>query len=467
MTRLQDRSGRTDPEPDGLPMPQRGWAILTVALAITLAVLDSAIANVALPTIARDLRASPAASIWVVNAYQLVITISLLPLASLGEIFGYRRVYQVGLAVFTVASAACSLSDSLLTLTLARVIQGFGAAGIMSVNTALVRFIYPRASLGRGIGINALVVAIAAATGPTIAAAILAVAPWPFLFLVNVPIGAVAFVIAARSLPRTPRSPHRFDLRSAALNAVALGLLITAIDGLGHQEAGTSVALEFAAAFAAGTLLVRRQLALPNPLLPVDLLRIPMFSLSLATSVASFAAQMLAFVSLPFCLQDVLGRSQVATGLLLTPWPATIAVVAPIAGRLADRYSAGILGGIGLAVLAAGLALLATLGAHPGDVAIGWRTALCGAGFGLFQAPNNRAIISAAPRSRTGGASGMLGTARLLGQTTGTAVVALIFGLAPRSGTVLALIVAACCGAIAAAVSLLRLSRRADPTRVA
>src|SRR5712672_1246459 len=137
-----------------------------------MAVMDGAIANVALPTIAKDLNASPAFSIWIVNGYQLAITISLLPLASLGEIIGYRRVYLVGLLFFTLGSLSCALSHTLFELTAARIGQGFGAAGIMSVNAALVRFTYPRSLLGHGIGLNALVVAISAVVGPTAAAAI-------------------------------------------------------------------------------------------------------------------------------------------------------------------------------------------------------------------------------------------------------------------------------------------------------
>ena len=172
---------------DGLPPPQRYWAIAVVALGITMAVLDSAIANVALPTIAKDLNAAPADSIWVVNAYQLVITILMLPLASLGEVVGYRRVYRVGLVVFTLASLGCALSDSLVMLSAARVVQGIGAAAMLSVNSALVRFIYPSRLLGRGIGINAFVVAVSAAVGPTVAAGILSIASWPWLFAVNVP----------------------------------------------------------------------------------------------------------------------------------------------------------------------------------------------------------------------------------------------------------------------------------------
>src|SRR6202000_1264266 len=197
--------------PDGLPQPERNWAILTIAIGLIMSVMDGAIANVALLTIARDLQASPAFSIWIVNGYQLAITISLLPLASLGEIVGYRRVYLAGLLLFTVASLACTLSNGLLTLTVARIVQGFGAAGIMSVNTALVRFIYPRAQLGRGIGINAMVVAISSAGGPSVAAAILAVATWPYLFAVNLPIGLAAFVFGLRFLPHGP--PARPSLR--------------------------------------------------------------------------------------------------------------------------------------------------------------------------------------------------------------------------------------------------------------
>ncbi len=442
---------------DGLPVPQRYWAITTVGLAVVLAVLDSAIANVALPTIATDVHATPAASIWVVNAYQLAITISLLPLASLGDIYGYRRVYQYGLAVFTCASFACAMSDSLTTLTLARVVQGFGAAGIMSVNGALVRFIYPRHLLGRGIGINALLVATSSAIGPTIAAGILAVASWPYLFAINVPLGVVAFIIATRSLPRDRPGTHRFDVVSAGLNAVTFGLLIVAIGGLGHGERVSLLALEVIGAAVAGILLVRRQLSLASPLLPIDLLRIPLFGLSVATSICSFAAQSLAFVSLPFFFQDTLGHGEVATGLLMTPWPVVVAFIAPISGRLADRYPAGLLGGIGLAALALGLALLALLPAHPAAWDIVWRMAICGFGFGLFQTPNNRAMIGSAPRARSGGASGMLSTARLLGQTSGAAVVALIFGLAPHTGTTLTLVVGAACAAAAACVSCLRL----------
>jgi DHA2 family multidrug resistance protein-like MFS transporter len=447
----------------GLPLPQRYWAILVVALGITLAVLDGAIANVALPTIARNLNASPADSIWVVNAYQLAITVSLLPLASLGDRIGYRRVYMSGLALFTIASFGCALSGSLTSLAIARVIQGFGAAGIMSVNTALVRMIYPSEHLGRGVSINASVVAISSVIGPTIASGVLAIATWPWLFAINVPIGIAAYAAGWKALPRTPGHRQPYDYLSALMNAAVFGLAITAVDGLGHGEHRLYVFGEFLVAGMIGYFFVRRQLTQAAPLLPIDLLRIPVFALSIATSFCSFTAQMLTFVSLPFLLQETFGMSQVQTGFLMTPWPLVIVFIAPLAGILSDRYSAGALGGIGLAIMTAGLLLLATTGAHPAPVDIAWRMAVCGLGFGLFQSPNNRQMLSSAPRHRSGGASGMLGTARLSGQTLGAALVALIFGIAPQHGTIITLYVAAGFAAAAAMVSLMRISRSNTP----
>src|ERR1700744_6115600 len=444
---------------DGLPLPQRYWAIVTIALGITMSVIDGALANVALPTIAIDLNASPSFSIWIVNGYQLAITISLLPLASLGEIIGYRRVYIAGLVLFTLASAFCALSHTLLLLTVARIVQGFGAAGIMSVNAALVRYIYPRTQLGRGIGINAMVVAVSSALGPTIAAGILAVATWPYLFAVNVPIGVAALALALRFLPHTKPAGHSFDWQSAGLSAVTFGIGIAAIDSLGHGEPVVVWLTEFAAAALAGTVLLWRETHTSEPpLLPVDLLRIPIFALSIATSISSFCAQMLAFVAIPFYLQHRFGYSAVEIGLLITPWPIAVAFTAPVAGRLVERYPAGLLGGIGLLVFALGLGSLALLPAAPATADVIWRMALAGAGFGLFQTPNNRTMIAAAPRERSGGASGMLGTARLLGQPVGAALVALFLGRYGDEGTRLSLLTGVGFALVGGCLSMLRLS---------
>ncbi len=446
--------------PDGLPTPQRYWAIVTIALGIVMAVMDSAIANVALPTIGIDLHANPALSIWIVNGYQLAITISLLPLAALGDIIGYRRVYIAGLALFTVASLLCAVAHSLPMLAVARVVQGFGGAGIMSVNSALIRFIYPHRMLGRGLSINTLIVAVSAAAGPTVAAAILSVGTWPWLFAVNIPFGLVAVVVALHALPHTPRAGHAFDVPGAVLVALMFGLLIASIDGFGHGEALGWLALEIAATAVIGYVMVRREHSTAAPMLPIDLMRIPIFALSIGTSICSFAGQMLALVSLPFLLQSSLHYSAVETGLMITPWPIAIALVSPIAGRLADRYPAGILGALGLLVFAGGLLALAFLPPQASIADIVWRMALAGSGFGLFQSPNNRAMIASAPITRSGGASGMLGTARLLGQTIGAALVALAFARMPADGTRLALYIGVGFALTAAAVSSLRLFDR-------
>ncbi len=453
---------------DGLAQPQRFWAVAAVALGLIMAVLDGAIANVALPTIAGDLHVSPHDSVSVINAYQIAVIVLLLPLASLGEIYGYKRIFQIGVVVFTCASLACALSASIDQLTLARVFQGCGAAGEMSVTGALIRFAYPRARLGRGLAFNALIVAGSTAAAPSIASAILAVAHWEWLFAINVPIGIACFALAWRALPLSPRSAMRFDIVSALLSGLTFGVGMVGIMGLTHGRGWPLALAELAVGIIAGVALVRRQLSRKEPLLPIDLLRIPLFRLSIMTSVFSFCAQMLAFVAIPFFVQDILGRSEVATGLLMTPWPLFVMIVAPIAGRLSDRFPAGLLGGIGLGIFALGLGLTALLPAHPSDLDICWRLAIAGAGFGLFQSPNNRAIMGSAPRNRSGGANGMLGLARLSGQTFGATIAALVFKLFPHHGQMpVALGVACALAVIGMALSFLRLRVDAPAPAVA
>lgn len=422
-----------------------------------MSVLDSSIANVALPSIGRDFNATNAASIWVINGYQVAILISMLPLASLGDIIGYRRVSQAGLVIFVLASLACTLSNSLATLSVARVIQGFGAAGIMSVNSALNRFTYPQAMLGRALGFNAMVVAIAAAAGPTVASAILAVGHWRWLFAINVPIGLLALTLAWYALPESDRQQRKVNFGGVALHVTTFGLLMIGLQSLAHHAATWVALLQLGAAGVLGFLLVRHELDRPAPLIPFDLLRIRLIALSVATSICSFTAQMAALVSLPFEIQR-LGRSAVETGLLMTPWPVAVGIAAPIAGRLADRYPAGILGGIGLLTLSAGLTSLAFLPADGTPADFVWRMALCGLGFGFFQSPNNRAMVGSAPRSRAGAAGGMLGTARLFGQSMGAAGVALMFRAFPEHGSNYALFGAAAVALLAAVVSMSRLA---------
>lgn len=452
---------------DGLPQTERRQAMRVIILGLTLAVLDTSLVNLALPDIARLLQSDAAHSVWVVNAYQLATLIVLLPLSALGERWGYRRVYLVGMAVFAVASLGAMLAQSMAALIAARALQGLGAAGVMAVNAALVRLIYPRAQLGQGMALNSLVVATASMAGPTVAAAILSVASWHWLFAMNLPLGLYIWRLGRRALPANPPSAHdapRFSAIDLLLNGAMFTLIFLGGSRLGVGAAaqtggGAAGAWLLLAGLAVGALFLWRQRGLAAPLFPVDLLRIPVFALSMGSSVGAFCAQMMGFLALPFLLLQAHGRSHLQAGLLITAWPLTTALVAPLAGRLIGRYPDGLLGGIGMAVFAAGLLSLGLMPAQPADWDMAWRMALCGAGFALFQSPNNHTIVTSAPLHRSGAASGMLGTARLTGQTLGAVLLAAIFALRPGhdgSAESLALLLAAGWAVAAGVCSSLR-----------
>lgn len=437
--------------------PREFRGMVAILLSIALATLDTAIANTALPAIAADLNSSPAASVWVINAYQLAAVATLLPFAALGGVVGHRKVYLGGLMLFVVSSLLCTLAWSLPTLTIARVLQGIGASAIMSVNAALISSIFSHERLGRGLGMNALVVGTSFAAGPTIASLVLSVANWPWLFAINLPIGLFALVFGWNSLPVTKPGTLTFDRLTAVLNVITFGALIFGLSQAAQLGSLSSVLIAMAVFLIAGALMLRREVGHPAPMFPLDLLKRPMFALSALTAFCSFATQGLAFVSLPFFFETVLGRDPVQTGFLMTPWSVVVALIAPVAGRLSDRYPAGLLAGIGLAMLSGGMVSLALMPADPSALEICIRTIFCGLGFGFFQAPNQKAIMTSAPRHRASGASGTVATARLIGQATGAALVALSFGISGEHGPVLALSIGACFAAVGSVASGLRL----------
>ncbi len=392
-----------------------------------MAILDGSIANTALPTIASELHTSAAASIWVVNAFNLAVTMSLLTFASLGDSVGYSRMYTIGLAIFTAGSLACALSHTLPILIASRALQGLGAAAVMANGPAIYRQIFPHDQLGRALGLSGVIVATSSAAGPTIGGTILAVAAWPWIFAINVPLGIFAVLFSRRALPREPGSGGRLDPASVALSALALGSLIFAFDGFARRTSLVSIALEAALGVLCATFFIRRSLALPRPLIAIDLFTKGTFTLATLTALCTYIAQGLAYVSLPFFFQSALGRTPFESGLLLTSWPLAVACIAPIAGRLSDRYPAGILSTIGLSILSLGLGLYAVMPAQPSVLSIVVHGAICGIGFGFFQSPNNRSLIGSAPRAKSGSASGVLATVRLSGQTIGAAVVGIVF----------------------------------------
>jgi DHA2 family multidrug resistance protein-like MFS transporter len=444
---------------DGLFGGARYRAMFAVALSVLLSVLDYAVVNVALPTIARDIHTTDSAAIWVVNAYQLASVISLLPLAALGDRVGAARMCRIGLVLFVIASLLCAVSQNLPELAAARALQGFGGACIMSVNAALVRYIYPANQLGRGIALNGLVVALGVALGPTVAAGVLSVATWPWLFLINLPLGGAALYFALTALPKTPLSGGRFDYLSAALLALAFGALIIGGDSFAHASSLAFSGFLLLIGAISLVVLVRRQFGRSDPMLPVDLLARAGFRAAFLTGFLAFIASNFFIISMPFDLMNVLHRSAVATGLLITPWPVAIVLVAPVVGRLTDRYPASLLSTIGLTLTATGFLLLRLMPTNPSDLDIAWRIGLAGAGFGIFQPPNNKAMITTAPARRTGSASGMISVARLLGQTVGGMLVALTLGLVLHSANAACLALAAFTGYLAAAISGSRLRK--------
>src|SRR4029077_1837775 len=373
-------------------------------------------------------------SIWIVNATQIALVVSLLPVAALADIVGYRHIYRFGLVLFSLASIGCAFAPSLPWLLLGRTFQGLGGAAIMSVQPALVRAIYPRDMLGRGLGFNTTVVATSLAAGPSIGAALLSLWSWPLLFGIYIPLGLLSFALAERYLPHTTHVHRPFDVLSAIMSGVTFGLLIFGIDGIAHGHSRGLILGELGVAVLLGTLFIWRQTRLADPMMPIDVFRRPLFALSISSATCTFTAQGLAFVSLPFFFHTVLGKSATDTGILLTAWPLALAGIAPIAGRLADRHHAGFLGAIGLTSMTAGLVLTALLPPNPSTADIMWRLVLCGAGFGIFAAPNNRLMMNSVPRDRSGSAGGIIASARTLGQTVGSALVALVFGLFGFSG---------------------------------
>ncbi|MCQ2228796.1 MAG: MFS transporter [Bacteroidales bacterium] len=443
---------------DGLPMPRRVYSIVAITLGLFSSMMNSTIANVALPTIGANLCITEADSIWIINVYQIATLIFLLPFSSLGEIYSYKKVLLSGLVIFTSASFFCAFSTSFMMLIGFRILQGFGSAAMVSVNMSLIRLTYPKRFLGQGIGLNSTFVAISSVAGPAIASAVMSFTTWQWLFALNVPLGALAVVFGVWALPENPvRARNRaFPKLDAVLNGLFFGSFLLSFEAVTHSFPMWMTVTLFTLVLILGIIYIPRQLRQEAPLLPFDLIRVPVFGISVVASITSFVAQMTTITALPFYLQHQMGYTPSEAGVLFMAWPLVIMCTAPLSGFLMRKIHAGILGGFGQLLIIIGLVLLATVPADASAPGIFLRIMLCGAGFGLFQSPNNSIIMSVAPPSRTGSASGMLATSRLIGQTTGAMLVALMFNLFGADGPRYAIGGAA---AVAAVACLLSLSR--------
>ncbi len=412
-------------------------AVIALQIVLVMTVLDVTVVNVALPILAEKFSISNSSAVWIVTIYQLVITMLLLPVSSIGDLHSYKRTFLVGVVVFTLSSAMCAAAQNFTMVVIARAIQGIGAACVMGVNIALVRLIYPREILGRGMALNAMCIAIATAAGPTIAGAILSVASWHWLFLINVPLGIIAFFIGWKLLPQNPPVEHkpRFDWQSAIENMIVFGLIFFALGNFSRKGDLLLSAILLVVGVTVGIFYVKRQFGHEQPLLPVDLFRNSMYTMSIATSVCSFMAQNIAMIALPFLYLNGYHFSAISTGLLMTPWPLATMIVSPIAARYVEKHNPGTTAAMGMGVFIVGVLLLLFTGSNPSEWNIAWRMAICGVGFGMFQTPNNIVMVMATPVNRSGGAGGMQSTARLVGQTLGATIVSTVFSLLTHETT--------------------------------
>ncbi len=413
--------------------PMAGLALAALLCSVVATVLESMAVSVAVPAIARDFGVSAAAGTWVIASAQFVIVALLLPMASLGEALGYRRVFLASLAVFAVATFACMLAPSFPVLVAARAVQAIGTAGVMSLGFALLRTVFSDARLGTAIGLMAATVATASSVGPAVAGLVLSVASWRAVFGLMLAISLAALALAAVALSPTPPSGRRFDLVGAALVAGMLSGALVVINGLANNW---PMPVLVAAAVLALVLLVpvlSRSRGAAAPVLPIDLLARPVFALSVGASICAFTAQTIGFVLLPFYLLYNLNMNELSMALTLSVWPAATAILAPVIGRFAGSIPAGPVGAAGLVVMAIGFALIAQIDEGDTILSITFRVAICGIGFAIFQTPNNRLIMLNAPRERSGAASGTLSVARQFGRAIGTAIAAFALTAGPTA----------------------------------
>lgn len=418
---------RPDREMDGVPLPRRYWAIAAISFGTALFVIDGAIANVALPTIGRELGVGNGAVTNVVTVYQLVLVMVLLPFSSLGDRMGHRTLYQIGQVLFLIASAAVLFISDFTWLLAARAGQALGAGMALSVSAAMLREIYPARSLGSGMGINSVVVASSSALAPTLGGWLVANLDWRWVFVAAVPMAVISLLLG-RSLPDPVKYDRKPEYVSGVWSALTVLLLIGGIQIGAH--AGTLAlggTLSLVGVISA-VLLVRRERKRSNPVVPVDLMAMPAIGLSALAAVCAFVAAGSLLVSLPFLFEEGMGYPPDQVGLLLLPFPLTMLIVAPAAGWLSDHVAPTKLGVTGMAIAVVALILLATMPPQPGAFGIAWRLSLCALGYGLFFAPNSRLLIGQAPKTRAAAAGGLLSTSRLSGQTLAAAMVGILLG---------------------------------------
>jgi EmrB/QacA subfamily drug resistance transporter len=424
--------------PGAMPSEKQGsrrqpnkWLVFGIlAIGIFMATLDSSIVNISLPTIARFFGVPLNGAVeWVIIAYLVVTAAVLLTVGRLADMIGRKPIWAAGLIVFTASSAICGASVSLGMLIAARALQGLGGALIMAISPAMLTSAFPPNERGRALGMSALTVALGVSVGPTLGGIITENFSWRWIFYVNVPLGIIGIIATLRILQESgSRGRGRFDPAGALLLAIGLASLTLGLS-FGQEWGWNSPLLISTLVISAlgftALIFVERRVA--NPIIVGVLLRSRVFLSANLSLILSFLALFAVSFMLPFYLEELRGYSTLQAGLLLTPLPLTIAVIAPFSGVLADRIGTRWLASIGLAIACIGLVFVSQLNAQSSTFDIVWRLVFTGAGQALFQSPNNSALMGAAPREHQGSASGYLATGRVVGQSVSVALAGAIF----------------------------------------
>ena len=407
------------------------WAVLAIlAVGVFMATLDSSIVNISLPAIASYFGTPLSGAIeWVIIVYLVVIAGVLLTIGRLADMIGRKPIWAAGLAIFTIGSAISGAATSLGMLIAARGLQGLGGALIMAISPAMLTSAFPANERGRALGMNAVIVALGVSVGPTLGGIITEHFTWRWIFYVNVPIGIIGFIATLRILTeRMHRGEGRFDPLGALF--LAIGLVALTLGLSFGQEWGWNSPLLIGTLFVSAialTVLVIVEHRVSHPIIDFGLLRRRVFLSANVSLVLSFLALFAISFMLPFYLEELRGFSVEEAGLLLTPLPLTIAVLAPFTGALADRIGTRWLAAGGLAIACLGLVFISQLNAQSSVWDIIWRLMVAGAGQAMFQSPNNSALMGDAPRGRQGSASGFLATGRVVGQSVSVALAGAIF----------------------------------------
>ncbi len=411
----------------GLPMPRRIGAIVSVSAGSVLYTLDASVANVALPAIAHALGVEKPTAVLLVSAYNLVLAMTLLPLAAIGDRIGHRKIFMVGFLAYLAAAAACYFADTFALVLAARAAQAIAAASLLSVSLGIVRTIYPASMLGRGMGFNTMMSCAGAAIAPVLGGFLIATVSWHWVFAAGAPLALIGLA-TVRTLPDSVLSTQRYDTLGAVLCALTFGLLILGFQGLGEGMAHGVVAALLGGGVLVAALFVRHERKVALPVLPIDLLARPMLALSVGAALLAVLASTALMLYLPFRLNG-LGFRASMIGAMIAPYAFAVIVAAPTSGMLSDKISPQVLGLIGLALATIGVSAFVWLPASPNYFDVAWRTALCGVGFSMFFSPNGRLMIASAPRSRVAGASSLLSTARMFGQALGSAMLGSLLAL--------------------------------------